>query len=410
MTVVLSGNTPSKQAPLRRVAQSTFLLLALGLLACDCLVAIGRPLSWLQFTGLTGIHQNAVVSKLPEILAAPANKDILLLGSSLVQVSTVRCDDKLNGVPSRWDGWYYRYYINPYPKADYLEKLLSTRFQTPVSVCNAAVSASVVSDQFLIASDYLASGKQPKLAIVCVAPREFLDNNRAKYKQTPTAKILTNSLADLVDAGANVSQIGQHLLSRVWNVYRGRTDFRDFLLAVASVQTQRPMNKNEQPIVTSASRHFSQKHYPLYFQPENMVYDLPGYKRMYLPINRQQWSVQTEKFRSLLALLRDHGVATVVVDVPVTGENYALLPKNVLTEYRYFVEQEATRFGAKLVRPGDHIAFNTKTDFEDSAHMNASGGGKLYKAIVDGIASEAELSAALTTSPRAVAQSVSTER
>jgi hypothetical protein len=361
-----------------RLWSSTFLLTMALLIAADVVVATAGP----KLRPTDETRNLSPAAKVSKLLRAPDNKDVLLLGSSLVLVSSVRVDDELNGRKTRFDAPYYRYKINHHCQANYLEKLLSERTGRPVEICNAAVAASVVSDELLITRKYLATGKSPKMAVVCVAPREFLDNDRAPYTKTPTYTAVS-------DVQPEPKRAAELALKSVWHLYGERSEYNDRLQTLAEATTGHPLSKEDA------------EWQPAYQQPPNMLYDIPGYKKMYLPINKEQWKVQSKSFHDLLAMLKERGIPTVVVDMPVTKEYYALLPAKVLDDYRNLIASETAQFGVPLLKP-DASAFDTKLDFEDSAHMNARGGAKLYRAIADGIAGDAKLAAALSETRLAV--------
>lgn len=388
-----------------RVFGSTFALILLWIFAFDLFVSVVKPLRWFNNTGLTSINQNFLVSKLPEILNGGDNKDVLLLGSSIVLVPAVRCDDKFNGIRTRYDRWYYRNYIDEYKKADYLQDLLSKRVANKVTVCNAAVAASVISDDYLIAKKYLASGKRPKIAVLCVAPREFLDNQRSQIDKTATYSILADfsSLPDLIAQKANFTRVFDSALGMAWTLYRTRTDYKDFLCAWTSTSTGNPLTLHDAGKTTHGADPTKGKKdvgvlsetEVAYKQPPNNLFDVGGYEAMYLPINQGQFTNQKQYFARLLALLKEENIPVVVVDVPVSDRNYALLPKDTLTAYYEFLADTSKEYGASLICTKDTQKFDTVNDFEDSAHMNGQGGEKLFTAIADGIAGNPTISAAI---------------
>lgn len=388
-----------------RVFGSTFALILIWIFAFDLFVSAVKPLRWFNNTGLTSINQNFLVSKLPEILNSGDNKDVLLLGSSIVLVPAVRCDDKFNGIKTRYDRWYYRNYIDEYKKADYLQELLSRRVANKVTVCNAAVAASVISDDYLIARKYLATGKHPKIAVLCVAPREFLDNQRSQIDKTATYSILADfsSLPDLIAQKADFVRVFDSALGIAWTLYRTRADYKDFLCAWTATTTGNPLNLHNANLATPGADPTKGKKDTgvlaetkvVYQQPPNDLFDVGGYGAMYLPINQAQFTNQKQYFSKLLALLRTEKIPVVVVDVPVSDRNYALLPKDTLADYYSYLADATKQNGAALILAGDNEKFETVNDFEDSAHMNGNGGEKLFTAIADGIAGNPAITAAI---------------
>jgi hypothetical protein len=402
---------------LKRLASSTFVITIILLVAFDLFVTHVKPLMLLNDTGLTSMNQNFLVSKLPEIMNSNANKDVLLLGSSLVLVPAVRCDDQLAKRRTRFDLWYYRNVIDTYCDADYLSAKLTERLGKPVSICNAAVAASVMSDDYLVTKKYLDTGKRPKVAVICVAPREFLDALRTDVTQTATHSVLSDfsTFYDDLHHGKDFQAIANSAVGMVWTFFRTRSDYLTFVSSAGGRITGHPISlfdaaqaKTREAAAAAEPKPAAQRPKvtmnnlgplnvmkPVYEQPPNTLGDIEGYKKMYLPINSKQFATQQGYFKKLLTLLKKNNVPVVVVDFPVTAENYALLPQSVVSDYQNFLTTTCSSFGVPLVKPADQAKFETKADFEDCAHMNASGGSKFFDALAQSIASDREIAATL---------------
>jgi hypothetical protein len=293
--------------------------------------------------------------KLPEILKSPSNPDVLLLGSSLVLVPAVRCDEKLAKIPSRYDAGYYLKNIDTYDKANYFQRLLSERTGHNYSVLNAGVAAGMISDQYLIAKAYLAAGKRPKLAILCVAPRDFHDNCFApELDKTSTAKTLnTNAACEL---------------------FRNRQAYQravnNYYLRVAG------------PWIGTDVSHLNKVDEPDYEERPNTLKDLNGYKMMYSPVQQKNLNVQGECFNKLLALFRDAHVPLALVEMPLTSENRAIVNPEIATTYSQAVELAKSKYHLKDLQVEQTTPFQLN-DFEDSAHMNARGGTKFFNVLAN---------------------------
>jgi hypothetical protein len=410
---------------LARLASSTFVLLVAGLCAVELFVRCANPLSWFDKAGLT-THNNRFVTKLPLILENSENRDVLLLGASGVLFSTVRTDDKFHGLNVRCDKWHYGKHILTYRRADYLENVLSNRTGRPVSVCNAAVAGSVVSDHYLVAKKYLASNKSPRIAVVFTAPRDFYDNTRTRLDQTFTYAMLADftSLPELLVSGNYMQALAQSF-SMLSNVAHQRGDFRQMLVQQAAKRTGHPETLFAASTAASTGKQadeaekdekdqwddkiLAQKIKEGYkpSQQTNMLDDMDIYKQMYLPVNDKQFDKQSEYMDKLLSMLRRSHIPTLVVDIPVTQENYSLLPAPALARYKNELRTVCSKYGALLDSPGTESTFVSATDFEDSAHMNELGGEKLFKSVADKISQEPQLAQALHNNAPAVAQTSS---
>lgn len=405
-----------------RAAGSTFLLTTLLLLSFDLVLNFVKPLRYANHTGLTTIRQNHLVSKLPPIMESSEDRDVLLIGSSTMLVPAVRCDDAMHGRRTRFDSWYKRNFLNEYYQADYLEKLLSEAVHKPIKVWNASISASLISDQYLIVRKYLSTGRRPKVVILSLAPREFLDNDRKNVEKTATYSLLADftSLPELMQQTKDPWRLADAFLGVGWPYYKARGDYRNFVDAVISKTTGHPTTMHQAQMVQRGERLFNDDNAavalnpddidhavlenvkPDYVQKPNTLKDIGSYKRMYLPINYQQFATQSEYLGKLLALLKKEGIPTVVVDVPLVPENYALLPPAVLSDYRRVLAERCQEYGATLVNPEKQFKFE-HNDYEDTVHMTASGGNKMFQAISDAVSSRSQLANSLNPELKKVA-------
>ena len=398
---------------LKRTMSSTFVLVIAGLLIIDLVLWQFMPLRFFSNTALTAINQFALVSKLPEILSSRQNADLLLLGSSMILVPAVHCDDELHGTKPRFDRWYYRHHLDAYKNADCFEKLLQDDCGKHVSVLNGAVVAAMMSDQYLIARKYLASGKRPKIVVVGVAPREFLDNQRALVEKTATYTAIADfsSLNDLF--GCNqmlptpISKFNTAVdcaMGLFWYYWRSRSDYKSFVATLSTKVFHHPLNLYEAATNAGNSKtnagaslgdvFASESVDPMYVQPPNTLQDINEYKKMYWPINKKLFATQEMYFEKLLKLLQEHNIPVVIVLMPLTNENLALLPADVLDNFKDTVSTCCSKYGAYIFDPGKQMSFS-HNDFEDSAHMNSGGGKKLFMYMSNAIATNKRLAACL---------------
>lgn len=378
--------------------------------ACDAAIKELKPLRLFNHTGLTSINQNFLVAKLPPCMASTENPEVLLLGSSLVLVPSVRCDDEFHKRKTRYDRWYYRNVIDEYTKADFFANELARESGKNRKVLDLAVAASIMSDQYLILKKYLDSGKSPNLIVLGIAPRDFLDNLRQDPEKTPTYSILADltCVKDLFEQKRSKEAISNFALGYFSDVYKNRADYKTFLTRLASRISGHPVDlftatlekpkstettasadliaepKNDSGVLDSSK--------PMYEAKKNNLFDLKEYKRIYLPINNEAFKTQMGYLDKFLALSQRHEIPVVLVEMPVTKENLALLPDQVKTRFANKVQELATKYDAKVVKPADKHKFEL-ADFEDSVHLNSQGGTRVFTHVAQEIGRDRELAA-----------------
>ncbi|MBX3152392.1 DUF1574 family protein [Candidatus Obscuribacterales bacterium] len=409
-----NGTTPGKLKRLATtIAGSTTILMIGMFIAAEAIIKEVKPLRLFNHTGLTTINQNFLVAKLPPCMSAHENPQVLLLGSSLVLVPSVRCDDDFYKRKTRYDRWYYRNVIDEYTKADFFQNELARQSGKQRNVLDLAVAASIMSDQYLILKKYLDSGKSPEMIVLGIAPRDFLDNLRQDPEKTPTYSILADltCIKDLFEQKRSKESITNFALGYFSDVYKNRGDYKTFLTGYTARVTGHPVDlynatkemekaaaatasvptadliaepKNDSGVLDNSK--------PIYEARKNNLFDLKEYRRIYLPVNNQVFKTQMSYLDKFLALAQSHAIPVVLVEMPVTNENLALLPDDIKARFEKKVEMLATKYDAKVVKPLEKHRFTTE-DFEDSVHLNGKGGTRVFSYVAEEIGKDRELAA-----------------
>ena len=176
-------------------------------------------------------------------------------------------------------------------------------------------------------------------------------------------------------------------------IYRDRGPYRSLLLGLAGRAWQPLASslpdefallkpKNE---VSDLGNDICQDQTPDYTVRSNMVNDLRSYQARYNPPNDQGFCEQYRNFERLLQLLSSHHIRTLVVNMPLTSENRSLLAVSTARAYKQAWALLPQQFGADQLDFSTSAAY-TQSDFEDSAHLNAVGGNKLFQAIAQYVA------------------------
>lgn len=375
------------------------------IIIADGLLSYFKPLKQFNNLGFTPLDLNPLVAKLPEFMKQGGNPDLLILGSSLVVIPAVRCDDELNGKQTRYDQEYRRTYMNGYNKAQTLQKMLIERMHRPITLANLGIIASMMSDHQLILEKALKSGKKPKLVVCCLAPRDFLDNYRSQVETTPVYQVLADAqfLQDLIARHAKLDEILSYATGLIWHYYQVRADYKTIIIGQTATLLNRPSSlfmaalasdgKTEAPIAgedTFAESNQKPEKSPNYEAPPNTLEDLNNYKKVYLPINDKCFETQRTYLQKLLKQCQDTHTPVLIVNMPLTRQNKDILPPELWARYFATVKGLCTKYGASYYDADDQAGY-TLADFEDSCHMNAQGGKKFYKAVLEPISKNLRL-------------------
>jgi hypothetical protein len=326
-----------------------------------------------------------LVAKLASFLPSAEQPDVVLLGSSLVLVPAVRCDDQLLGKTPCYDRWYYDRYIPCYSQSVYLQKQLQDKFGLTLRIKNLGVASSIMSDQCGIFKLMLSEGKRPGLLILGLAPRDFLDNSQQKHLQTPTrtfiheysqASLLPEKCdpAGLLAAGSKITHRFEKVFGRI------RSECTDLACRLTGHPSQAEVN-------TTAAAGGD--------RPNRLV-DVETYRKLYNPPNFTMLAQQSNYLEQLLATARENRISVLVINMPLTRENTDTLDRQALAAYQDTLANLTTKYGAGFLNIGSGSADYSLKDFEDCCHLNTRGGEKLYASLVSYLDNNHELLSALS--------------
>ena len=296
----------------------------------------------------------------------PSTADVLIIGSSLIQVPSVRCDDEMLLGKTRYDPEYYSY-IFQYDKARYLQSLLREKLGAEITALNGAVAATTVADQFLLFKSFLDHGGSTKLVMLCLSPRELHDNYHPVPEKSQVYQMIGNPFA----AKAIKERGFESCLGMVWE--RLNPLFADRL------QLQRAAANLEEQIVRGS---MSQQSRPQFRKPANTLRDLEMWRNTYNPVHWDLYHSQISYLERFLSLAKERNIPLVIVDMPLPRENVALIDDGLKRSIAADLQSLSQQYHAELIHPGQEQPYYL-SDFEDGGHMVSSGGRKLFCRLSD---------------------------
>ncbi|HEY9785134.1 MAG TPA: hypothetical protein V6D17_07010 [Candidatus Obscuribacterales bacterium] len=298
--------------------------------------------------------------------------EICLFGSSLIFTPILLCDAAYENL---------RFFGNHLDKACayvryrscmHLQHILSAGGSDFSSVSNLCVAGNMMSDNLLVFKKLQMAGKLPTYAVLCLAPRDFLDSEAADEKHTPTAQLLSDFtpraplLFDLLQA------VGVNRLLRAGEICadRLRNQLTYCRLSCQIIFGKRSNKKSLISPSMSSAQACRGDAYP----------DLRRYRQKYHPANLTILERQFQCLDEFLLQARRSGVSVIVVDMPLTEENLALLDKNIYSRYLANLASISRKHGAALISPAAEARYD-RSDFMDSCHLKASGMHKCLQSI-----------------------------
>ncbi|MEZ4489176.1 MAG: DUF1574 family protein [Cyanobacteriota/Melainabacteria group bacterium] len=387
--------------------------LLITLVLCDLAISAVNPLKFIKNYDYMPLSQNPLVSKIPRFLKEKNNPDILVMGSSLPMKAISACDHEYaHSVDNNTIEDVRRYTEARYLR-DNLRSLLQEKGQdkriNDLEVYNLTIAGSMASDTKLLLSKALREHKRPRMVIYGVAPRTFMDNTVSKDEKTAVWQILSKwrNLGDFVDSRLSSAERRDLMIANFWNFYRDRMDYQTFILGYACNKLDRSPTiyaakqraaaeaagkdaaestsaSAATPVTKTANSTKSASASEQHQNPEVLQKDLALYDVRYNPPDFKQFDAQKSHLKEILSICKNKGIKLLVVAMPITEQNRALLDRTLYQRYLEEIPALTLSQGGSFLNLDDGNT-NSIADFEDSVHTNSRGGKKVHDRLVQSI-------------------------
>lgn len=328
--------------------------------------------------------------------------DVALIGSSLMRRPFHACDEIELGPID---------YKN-YSQATALAHRLSEG-REKTDVFNLARDGAMVTDALLIQKHLLRGKLKPKVLVYGLAPRDFVDSLLINERSTDTFRCLL-SFIDALNNGdcftANRNELLQLIFQQAVPLYAAhqgmqtKTDevakaifYRDVSTSgsrtSASVDSADTDSERYQQLLLAALKNTksrvavgaSQKNAVKIIskaahETKEWRFSLFQYNMRYFQIDQSRFDRQEKALTRLLETAKARDIKVLVVNMPLALVNLDLMPPDLYPHYLERVKQVCSKRNASFLDLQTDKSFN-RSNFDDIAHLNASGGKKLIARI-----------------------------
>ncbi len=398
-----------EQQQSKNQSPSRFLVALFGYLLCLLIATFGIPEAWLPLEVLPSIiTAKPYVLRNEKSLYDREDVQTALIGSSLVLKPSLECDRVFENQKVPLEQAQFRAFKQSYRQSLHLGRLLKAKIKDVGPITNFGVPACMVSDYYLILSKFQDFAKRPQLIVLCV--REFLDNSYPDPKQTASYRLMSNCRPSerwLGHPAAAATFVLHHflpfaVLSDAIDTVKGRGfsyryDWENKLKMPVHWLEDRYSGifLSPGPTMNQCNSDLPKK------ENKKRYFDLEAYRWCYDPPDLEHFGRQFQYFEKFVNLTNKWKIPLVVVDMPITPENQALISPSVLSLYKQALQANAKKYNFVLVDANKLSACND-LDFVDSTHLNASGGHKCFTCIADTIAHNSQLCEKLCSSKSAI--------
>lgn len=319
-----------------------------------------------------------------EFFEQKAPPPVILLGSSLLMHSVSRQDaDYLNK-----DLDYVHHHCSVY-----LEDQLKKRFPDQVNITcfNFSLPGDLVSDDYMIARGLLRGESKPKYIILGLSLRDFIDNAVNCPGTTPPFRYLKRftDIDDIVDlAMPKFWQQFDYRFGKFFYLWGKKLDIQVLLEQntkaslvpiAASLGMPSLLNELDYRKHVPSDLHSEVEEGMAIIKPRIPVAfdaNFADYRRRCGSPNDRMFRIQSIFFDKLVNLCKQEKISLIVLNMPLTPENVAIMPKGSYERYLAYVQQTTSAAGFRFLDLNCYPRFD-HGDFYDTAHMNSRGGKKL---------------------------------
>ncbi len=297
---------------------------------------------------------------------------VVLLGSSLIMHPFWSMDAESN---KHIDDIFHHH------RSITLEKELASLGCPSERTYSFAVFGEMASDAYIYVEEYLKGAKKPDVLVFGVAPRDFGDS----FLTAPMATFTFKKVVGLNNFGRysntflpgwqdKADFVAAHVCYFYGKRWRLQHEIEKGLAKIGGVLGQTSF----QPV--SALSAGGQAGWMMTgLTKERWEASEKEYRQRYRGIGDKDLSLQFTFLEKLLAVCRERGIKVILINMPLTEINRALLPNDFYSGFRKHLANVANQFpNTQLIDLGESKAF-IHEDYWDTAHLGNLGGHKLLR-------------------------------
>lgn len=316
--------------------------------------------------------------------------DVMLVGSSLVMFPFWSMDVEID--QSIGDIFHHRQSIT-------LQRELEKAGLKNRRAYSLAVFGQMASDAYLYVNEFLKDDRKPQVLLFGIAPRDFHDANLP----SPMATFSFQKLVGLNNFNEYASSflptwedkgdwLAQHICYFYGKRWRLQLEADKAINKVYKLLGMQPSsgvaggaNADSSAASSAASSAGSNAGFMMIGSAqERFANSLVEYQRRYRNIGDDDLNLQMGFLERTLAVCKERGIKVVLVNMPLTPENRALLPPGFYDGFRDRVARLADQEHVRFIDLGLSGEFK-KIDYWDTTHLNHLGGHKLLKHVTPAV-------------------------
>jgi hypothetical protein len=325
-------------------------------------------------------------------LEQPKAPDVVIFGSS--QMGSAICAADAQHDMKVVDALLHRHVTS-------LEDELATRMGQKVSVFSLASPGAMCSDAYMASKALFRDNLKPKVVIIGVGPRDFIDASltyaastepfRFYMRYTNLGKltfVAYNDVMSWLQFGMDAlpcHKLGTYLQAKAQEAPQEFQDGTAGATGLAAVLGAGPAEPGKWLVPANI--------------PQDMWRDnTKEYKNRFKKPNTPVYAAEQKFFDAFLANMQSQRIPVIVVGMPSMTMNRDLLTPKFWNKFRSNVSTVCAMHNAQFLDLTDSPVFE-KNDYLDTIHLNASGGAKLFSILAKYASNDTLVAAQLKTQP-----------
>lgn len=266
---------------------------------------------------------------------------------------------------------------------------------------NFAMPGGMISDDWIIVEAMIRSKRKPKIIVLGVCARDFMDCKVRCPGLMPTFRYLSKTIdmEPVLDlALPSLTDRTDFILGKVaylWNskpvmqaALRNKTIAALRFLGVTCGASKFTPQQLEELLTTDMSAELERGR--MVEEPgaeRSFVDNTMEYMQRYKDRHEKLFDIEKQFLEKLLSSAKVNDIKVIVVNMPLTSLNVKLMPPGTHDDYLQSVEMLSARYGAVFEDFNDDTRFPSSV-FYDTVHMNSAGGKRFVDALVDVISED----------------------
>lgn len=383
------------------VTKSRAIAVVAMVLIVNAVVAFLNPFAKTSLAELPKDH-SWISWTMADYVAQPKTPDLVYIGSSLVLHPLTMLDaHHLNKTVDYTD----------HHRSLYTEDRLAEKLGVKPTCYNFAMPGGMISDDWIILESLIRGNKKPKVVVLGLCARDFMDCKVRCPGATPSFKYLSKviDLQPVLDlALPNLTDRTDFVIGKIAYLWEAKP-------AVQALLSERVKALLGRTAETSQTSNFTAKQLDELLTADmsaelerGMMVEEPDkerafsdntleYMQRYKHKHEKLFDVEKQFFEKLLVTAKANDVRVVVINMPLTSLNVRLMPSGTYDEYLAIVQGLTKKYGFVFENLNDDSRFPSSV-FYDTVHMNSVGGRRLVDALVQ-VLSDDKLCAEALVSP-----------